>query len=163
MSDETIKIPPRPGKLASAASRFPVWFYRLGLSRLLGKRFLMIEHTGRNSGMTRRTVLEVIRYSRSEDVFFVVSAWGERSDWYRNINKTPNVRLHSGGRVVDALAERLPISAAEGELRSYARRYPRAMKIIIDRLGYQVELDERGFSRLASVLPVVAIQPFADS
>jgi hypothetical protein len=39
--------------------RAPIALYRVGLGGLLGKRFLLLEHTGRKSGLTRRTALEI--------------------------------------------------------------------------------------------------------
>ncbi|MDH3943976.1 MAG: nitroreductase family deazaflavin-dependent oxidoreductase [Anaerolineae bacterium] len=162
MTEDKIHTPPRPRGFALAASGFPVWFYRLGLGGLLGKRFLMLVHTGRRSGLPRRTVLEVIRYSEAGDAFFVVSAWGERADWYRNIIKIPEVVVHSGRRRMDARADRLSTAEAAAELASYARRYPRAMRIIVERMGYEVVPDEQGFAQLSEVLPVIALKPLAE-
>ena len=41
-------------------ARAPIWLYRARLGWCLGPRFVLVEHTGRASGKTRQTVLEVI-------------------------------------------------------------------------------------------------------
>jgi hypothetical protein len=51
--------PPRT-RLQRALARAPIWFYRLGLGGLLGHRFVLLTHTGRNSGRPRQVVLEVV-------------------------------------------------------------------------------------------------------
>ena len=42
-----------PGKALRLGLRLPIWLYRLHLSWLLGERFLLLTHTGRNSGLPR--------------------------------------------------------------------------------------------------------------
>ena len=44
--------------------RLPIWLYQLHLGFLLGHRFLLLTHTGRRSGLLRRTVVEVVSYDR---------------------------------------------------------------------------------------------------
>jgi len=41
--------------------RIPILLYQVGLGRILGGRFLMLTHIGRNSGIPKRAVLEVIK------------------------------------------------------------------------------------------------------
>jgi hypothetical protein len=69
--------------------RAPIWCYRLGCGWLLGKRFLLLHHLGRNSGLPRQTVLEVVKYDADTDTYFIASGFGKQSDWYRNLLKTP--------------------------------------------------------------------------
>src|SRR6266851_234174 len=40
---------------------------------------------GRRRGQVRTAVLEVVRYDHASSESIVVSGWGEREDWYRNI------------------------------------------------------------------------------
>ncbi len=60
--------------------------YDRHLGWLLGRRFLQLTHVGRRSGRRYRTVLEVVEYDRSVPEFVVVSGFGRRSDWLRNLN-----------------------------------------------------------------------------
>ncbi|MBK5266531.1 MAG: nitroreductase family deazaflavin-dependent oxidoreductase [Acidimicrobiia bacterium] len=75
-------------------ARAPRYFYRIGLGRILGRRFVLIEHVGRRSGLARQTVLEVIQ--REPEALYVAAAWGTRSDWFKNISANSTVRISSG-------------------------------------------------------------------
>lgn len=90
MPDRIQAITP-PRGLARLFYRVPILFYRAGLGWLLGSRFLMLTHTGRVSGLPRRTVLEIVRTDEASGAYYVVSAWGEKSDWLRNVRQGPKV------------------------------------------------------------------------
>ncbi len=49
--------------------RAPVWLYRLRLGGLLGDRFLMLTHIGRNSGQPHQSVLEVVGHDEATDAY----------------------------------------------------------------------------------------------
>lgn len=51
----------KPSKAFRILARMPNGLYRARLGWLLGKRFLMLLHMGRKSGLVRRAVVEVIR------------------------------------------------------------------------------------------------------
>ncbi|HKI54146.1 MAG TPA: nitroreductase family deazaflavin-dependent oxidoreductase, partial [Anaerolineales bacterium] len=87
-----------PSKALRFGLRLPIFLYRIKLGWLLGDRFLMLTHTGRKSGLPRHTVIEVVKHDKETDTYYVVSGWGEKSDWYRNIRKTPQVTVQSGRR-----------------------------------------------------------------
>ena len=53
-------------------------------------RLLVIEHTGRRSGSRYRTP---INYTVAGDDLFCVAAFGERTDWYRNLLSTPDTAV----------------------------------------------------------------------
>ena len=88
--------------------RLPVWLYRARLGGMLGDRFLMLTYIGRKSGQPRQVVLEVVRHDKDTDTYYVAVGFGERTDWYRNVLKTPEVVVQSGWRQLAARAERLP-------------------------------------------------------
>jgi deazaflavin-dependent oxidoreductase (nitroreductase family) len=141
--------------------RIPIFLYRAGLGRLFGSRFLVLTHTGRVSGLPRQVALEVVRHDEPSDTYFIASGWGEEADWYRNIAKTPQVVVQSGGRRLDAIAERLPAEQAEEELLTYARRYPTAIKSLAGIMGYEVDGTEEGYRALGRLLPIIALRPTA--
>lgn len=64
-----------------------VLMWRLGLGRSMNLwptglgRFMVIEHTGRRSGIGYRTP---VNYTRISDELFCVAAFGAKTDWYRN-------------------------------------------------------------------------------
>jgi len=75
--------------------RLDVGLYRIGLGRLLGRRFLCLEHLGRTTGLTRRTVLEVIAHEGGKPM--VPVAFGAATDWYRNLLAQPAAQITWGG------------------------------------------------------------------
>lgn len=106
--------------------RAPVWLYRARLGFVFGGRFLMLEHRGRKSGARRYVVLEVIDHP-SPGRYVVVSGFGARSHWFRNITHTPTVRLYlRGHRPRPATAHRLDPEPAGVALDRYATAHPRS-------------------------------------
>ncbi len=83
-------------------NRGMVLLWRLGLGRLAGVwprgfgRLLVIEHIGRRTGVR---YLTPVNYTMVDDSLFCVAAFGEKSDWYRNIMAKPQVAVWlPGGR-----------------------------------------------------------------
>ena len=81
--------------------------YRFGLGSILRDRFLLLIHRGRKSSKPHETVLEVAGHDAKTATYFVASGWGEKSQWLRNIQKTPEVEIRIGRRRFAARAERL--------------------------------------------------------
>ena len=149
-----------PRGLARLAFRLPIWLYRLRLGWLLGDRLLLLTHIGRKSGMPRQAVIEVVRHDRASDTYIIASGFGAQVDWFRNIQKNPNVVVQSGTRRLEAFAERLPPDVAAAELRSYAQRHPRAFRTITKRLlGQELDGSAESWRRLAAHVPMVALRP----
>jgi len=158
MTDD-IQYPQPPKGFSRFLYRLPVLMYRSGLGILMGKRFLLLEHTGRKSGLARRAVLEVIRYDATEDVYYVVSAFGDRADWYRNICKKPVVKIQVGRKWMSAHAEALALDQTQREILDYAKRYPKTFRVLAERLlGYQVGESEEDLINLAQKFIVVSIR-----
>ncbi|MCB9106062.1 MAG: nitroreductase family deazaflavin-dependent oxidoreductase [Anaerolineales bacterium] len=140
--------------------RFPIWLYRLRLGWLLGDRFVMLQHTGRKSGLPRYTVVEVVRHDQTSDEVIIASGWGEKSDWFQNIQKTPAVTLSLGRRRWPAQANRLPVVEAAQELADYARRHPTAFANLSKMMiGRQLEATDADCRLLAESAPLVRLVP----
>lgn len=109
-----------------ALARAPIRLYRLGLGFLLGDRMLLLEHVGRRSGHRRSVVLEVTDRP-GPGRYVVVSGFGERAQWFRNVRAEPRVRVSMGRRRgVPATAHRLPRQRAAELFTEYPSRHPRA-------------------------------------
>jgi deazaflavin-dependent oxidoreductase (nitroreductase family) len=106
--------------------RAPIWLYRARLGAIFGGRLLMLEHRGRRSGKVRYVVLEVIDRPRP-GAFVIVSGFGRRAQWYRNIEADPHVRVFIRSRRPAAATAR-PLSAedAAAALRRYELAHPSA-------------------------------------
>jgi deazaflavin-dependent oxidoreductase (nitroreductase family) len=140
--------------------RVPVWLYRAHLDWLLGARFLLLTHRGRTSGFARHTVLEVVQRDPANGIYFVASGWGEKSDWLRNIQATPEVTVHVSQRAFPATAKRLSVEAAQHVLFANAQRHPLAFRTLAAVLtGLGLKATPEGCRTLAQFVPVVALQP----
>lgn len=156
---EKIFEPKPPRGLSRLAFRLPIWLYRLKLGRLLGKRFLLLHHIGRKTGLPRQTVLEVVRYDKPRGTYMVAVGFGTRSDWYQNVMANPRVGVESGGQRMQAVAERLPPEAAELELVDYNSRHPGLMKELARIMGYRLDGTEADVRALGRIIPMVALKP----
>lgn len=110
--------------------RAPIGLFRARLGFLFGSRLLLLEHLGRESGLRRYVVLEVVARP-GPGRFVVVSGLGRGSQWYRNVLAQPNVRVSVGCRY-RAEARAWPLDSGEGRalLDVYARRHPRAWRVL---------------------------------
>ncbi|MFC1420976.1 nitroreductase/quinone reductase family protein [Streptacidiphilus cavernicola] len=86
------------------------------MSRLPGQTLL--ETTGRTSGLPRRTPLGGRRIG---DVFWIVSEFGEKSHYVRNIQADPRVRVRIRGRWYGGTAHPLPEDDAVARLSTLPR------------------------------------------
>ncbi len=142
-------------------ARLPVALYRARLGWLLGSRFLMLEHRGRRSGLTRRTVLEVVSHDPERRIYYVASAWGPKADWFRNIRAQPEAWIQVGNRRWRIQAEPLPEAGAGEIFAEYGRKYPAALRALASFMGFGMEPSEAAYRALAAYIPVVELRPVA--
>lgn len=128
-----------PSGLSRLVARLPIHMYRWGLGRLLGSRFLLLTHTGRVSGLPRQATLEVVDHDVTGDAYLVASGFGDRAQWYRNIERAPVVTLQVGGRRVTAVAKPLPGDDSGRAMAEYAARYPRTARKLMRLCGLDVD------------------------
>jgi deazaflavin-dependent oxidoreductase (nitroreductase family) len=154
--------PPRT-RLQRALARAPIWLYRLGLGGLLGGRFLLLTHTGRRTGRSRRVVLEVVGRHEESGGYLVASGYGTRSQWFRNILEDPRVCFQVGWRRHAGLARPLPADESGRRLAVYARRHPRTAAALMRTIGQEVDGSEAAYRRVGSDrdhgVPLVALSP----
>jgi len=147
----------RPSKALRFGLRLPIFLYRIKLGWLLGDRFLMLTHTGRKSGLPRQTVIEVVKHEKTTDTYYVVSGWGDKSDWYQNIRKAPQVTIRSGGRKFQTTAEFIPVEKAIDIVNTYAREHPVAFNELSRLfLGERMKPGSDAPERIARKMPMVA-------
>ena len=139
--------------------RLPNWLFRLHLGWLLAGHFLQLTHTGRVSGLPRRTILEVLRHDRATDTYAVMAGFGPASDWVRNIAQNPRVAIAVGLRRFAAIATILNPDDAAADILDYTHRVPVARPIIARVMGYTWDGSEADFRALAHRATVVAFRP----
>ena len=77
-------------------NRFMLLMWRLGLGTWVNiwpaviGRIMVITHRGRKSGLSRRTP---VNYTIIDRDIFCTAALGEKSDWYKNMMKNPEVEV----------------------------------------------------------------------
>ena len=160
--NEASQIRQRPHGLSRLFFRFPILFYRFGLGWLLGGRFLLLNHIGRKSGLPRQTVLEVVNYDKAADTYYVAVGFGPKTDWYRNLLKTPQATIQVGHRKLTVTADPLSAEASGEAMVDYARRHPTAARNLSRLLGYDVkENTEAEYRRVGrELVQFVALRPF---
>jgi deazaflavin-dependent oxidoreductase (nitroreductase family) len=106
--------------------RAPIWIYKARAGAVLGSRVLMLEHVGRKSGARRYVVLDVVDHP-TPDTYLIASGFGEKAQWFRNIQADPRVRVFAGSRApASATARVLTQPEADRALQTYISRRPRA-------------------------------------
>lgn len=149
-----------PSKVLRLGLRLPIWLYRMKLGWLLGNRFLMLTHTGRKSGQPRQTVIEVVKHDKENGVYYVVSGWGDKADWYQNIQKKPSVTIHVGRRTFQSQAYFVPLAKAIAVMEAYTREHPIAFKELSSLfLGKEMKASSEAAKQLAEKMPMVAFHP----
>lgn len=120
----------------------------------------MLTNIGRKSGLKREVVLEVLYHNETSDEYYVLSGWGDRSDWFLNIRKNPEVVVNVGGKKFEAIAFQVTSEEAERMISKYAYQHPRAFRLLSKRiLGEDLRITKTSFEKLAAYLPVVCLQP----
>jgi deazaflavin-dependent oxidoreductase (nitroreductase family) len=155
----TFKPPPRPDGLLLLLFKAPVFLYKFGLGRLMGDRFLLLTHEGRKSGKIRRTLLEVIRYDQGTGESLVISAYGERADWYRNIRAKPALQVCTRGRCFAPRQRFLSTEEAGEAFREYELAHGPYIRRLIKLTGSEYDGSEESRRELISFFRMVAFSP----
>ncbi len=141
----------------------PQSLYRHDAGWLLGHRFLQLRHEGRRTGLERRVVLEVVRWDAGRRAATVVSGFGAKSDWLRNIEANGRARIDIGRQTFEAGFRRLPMREAAAVFQDYEQRNrlvrPVVRMALSRLLGWRYDGSPEALERLADELPVVEFSP----
>jgi len=154
-----MKFPDPPRGLKSIPWRMPILFYKLGLSWMLGSRFLLLTHTGRKTGKIRQNVLEIIHHSPENHSYFVVSGFGTRSHWYQNIKQTPRVTIQVGSNCLAADAQRVEPDEAENIILAYTQNNPQSIRWLAKLLNYDIVHTAEGYRAFGREIPLIRLTP----
>ena len=145
-----LRVPPHG--LGRWLARAPRYLYRIGLGRILGQRVVLLEHRGRRTGAARQTVLEVVDTDSTS--LLVAAAWGESSDWFRNIQADPSVAI-SSGRIRDARATAIVLGKPDAA--AVFERYADDHKTAARGLAKAFHLPFGDAAAMADLVPVVRL------
>jgi len=143
--------------------RAPVYLYRWKCGWLLGRRFLLLCHTGRRTGRRHQTVLEIMEYRKEGREAIVMSAFGEGANWLRNIKVSPEPKITIGRQQFVAVYRWLDVEEAATVVGRYEQCNRLAIPIIrlvLSRfLGWHYRGTDGDRRRLVAQLPVIAFRP----
>jgi deazaflavin-dependent oxidoreductase (nitroreductase family) len=115
MSQKTwVERMPYPKGLLKWLYKLPILLYRLGLGFAVGRLFMVLTTTGRKSGQPRRTAIE---FHEFEGKPTVMSGWGTKADWYRNLDANPLATIQTWRGAQSVRARR--ITSAEELTRAF--------------------------------------------
>jgi deazaflavin-dependent oxidoreductase (nitroreductase family) len=118
--------------------------------------WVLLGTIGRRSGLPRETLLPCVR---AEGEIILISTYGWRSDWIRNLRKNPAVKVTREGAVVSGRAEVIEDLARKRAIVSEHPFVPPAPFKIVHAvaLGVLRPIVVAGLQRWVSARPVVVI------
>jgi deazaflavin-dependent oxidoreductase (nitroreductase family) len=155
----TVTPPPKPKGLLKWAFTLPLYLYRWHLGWLVGHRFLMVTHLGRKTGRRRQTGLEVVHYDPATQECIVVAAWGEQTDWYRNLQAHPAMEVQVGSTRYPPVQRFLTFEETWALLCDYQRVHPRGLRVLLRFMGYGYHGSQEDLRAIAQVVRAVAFRP----
>ena len=87
-----------------ALARSPLFLWRLGLGPIIGKYMMVITTKGRKTGKPHRVMTE---YHAMDGLKYAPCAFGEQSDWYKNLQADPYVTIQTAVGTERVLASRV--------------------------------------------------------
>lgn len=139
--------------------RTPVLLYRTPLRVMLGSFYVQIEHRGRKSGRLFRTVVDRLHTDHETGEVFVTSAWGEKSDWFRNIQAAPSSGVWIGRRRFEPIQRIVDLDEAYEIHRKAKEERPLAMRFGLALMNYPFPKTEDDLRELTRFMPVVGFRP----
>jgi deazaflavin-dependent oxidoreductase (nitroreductase family) len=95
---------PGPWTLNRVLFKTPLLWWRMGLRPLLWRRMIILATWGRKTRKPRYTMLS---YTLHAGKVYLISGWGDKSDWYRNLQADPHATVQLGGPPFATLAYRV--------------------------------------------------------
>jgi deazaflavin-dependent oxidoreductase (nitroreductase family) len=138
----------KPSRLAVVVFRLPLPLYRRGWGGLLGHTFLLLVHAGRKTGKLHSTVAMVLRYDRQTHEAVICSAWGQRTDWIRNIRARPALQVQIGHESFTPQQRFLSEEEGLAVVAGFRRAHPQRLRLLASILagGISAPIPPRGTS-----------------
>jgi len=151
-----------PGAALQRLLRLPAALYRYHAGWLLGHRFLMLTHRGRHTGRLHVTVLEVLSWRADVGEAVVLSGFGRRAQWYRNVLAGGAVEVQIGRERFQPHMRLLAPAEAAAVLADYERRNRFAAPLVRTVISRLADVDHDGSDaarrRVVQILPVLAFR-----
>ncbi|MFN8382440.1 MAG: nitroreductase family deazaflavin-dependent oxidoreductase [Anaerolineales bacterium] len=151
----------RPSKLLKFFFKVPLFFHKIGFGgweRLIGAQWMLITTVGRKTGKPRQTMVDVMDYDKATDTYYIEAAYGERADWYKNIQSNPIFEGQVGRRKFKAKAGALSSEGSGDLLVQFYRQKPAYTRSVMAMAGMKFE-DEDELRELGKNLMLLAVKP----
>ena len=134
------------------------FLYAVGLGPIVGKIILLLTTTGRKSGQKRVTPLQ---YEEIDGKYFLGSARGTKSDWYRNIAADGRVEVRVKSRRFRGVAETVTDPARIADfLETRLQRHPFMIGLLMQKAhGLPKRPSREQLLELAASEAMVIIRP----
>jgi deazaflavin-dependent oxidoreductase (nitroreductase family) len=107
-------------------------------SALQGANLIEITVTGRTSG---RSLTYPIWFALDDDKLYLIPVKGSDTDWYKNLRKTPSIRLSARGKTLTANARLITDQAQLDKiLEKFRDKYGRNVKSYYPKYDVAVEV-----------------------
>jgi deazaflavin-dependent oxidoreductase (nitroreductase family) len=135
--------------------------YALGLGPLIGRKILLLTTIGRKSGLPRVTPLQ---YEEIGGCYYLGSALGTESDWYKNILANPKVEVLAGRKKFKGVVE---ASTDIGRLVEFIQyrleRNPRILGAILKMHGMPAKPSREQLAEYSKGRALVVIRPLPEA
>ncbi len=152
-----------PGPALRWMLRAPGLIYRAGAGPLLGHRFLRLGHRGRRTGRLHRTVLEVVEWRPEVREAIVVSGFGRKAQWFRNVLAGGAAEVEIGRECWLPDARVLSPEEAARVLAGYEGRNrmvrPIVRRVLSGLAGVRYDGTSEARLAVARVLPLIGLRP----
>lgn len=146
-----------PRGISRLMFRAPIWLYRLGLGFVMGKRFVLLNHIGRKSGLSRQVVLEVVDYDPESRRVVVCAGFGPKSQWYQNLLAEPDVSIQLGAKKWDVSARPLTPEQGGEVFQAFCENNPAEAKFA-NVLGYEVDGTPEDYYDMGTQMTFVGLE-----
>lgn len=131
--------------------------YRAGLGRIAGQMMLLLTTTGRKSGNLHTVA---VQYELIEGKYFIGAGFGEKCDWYRNLQVTPRVTIEVGRRTLTGTTEVLSGEEKIADYLTYRlKKHPLMVGMILKMDGCSFRPARTELLEYAKRIGVVVIVP----
>jgi deazaflavin-dependent oxidoreductase (nitroreductase family) len=137
----------------------PLPLYRRGWGWLLGRTFLLLVHAGRKTGKPYSTIAMVLRYDPQTHEAVICSAWGKDTDWIRNIQAHPALKVQIGRESFTPEQRFLSADESAAVVAAFQCRHPYRMRLLASVLGWGDLHSNTAVRDFVSTRPFVALRP----
>lgn len=151
----------RPHALLKIFFKIPLLFHKLGFGgweRMFGAHWMLITTIGRKSGKRRQAMVDVLLHNEQTDTYYILSAYGSRADWVRNIQANPRFEAQVGRKKFNARASTLSGEKAGEMLVQFYRLKPAYTRAVMNAAGMKFN-DEDDLRMFGARLLLLAVTP----